>query len=161
MVAWNTAAQALFGDFETMSALDRNIVWAMFTDPRYREMLPEWERHAKGLLGRFRADWGFYLSDPWPHQLAEALLRESEDFRRWWPLHEILPGSEKDKRLVFPDIGTLDFEVTSFDVADNSGLKMIVHTPVPHTGTAGRLLRLMAARGLPAGPGTPLNEGAP
>lgn len=42
---------------------------------------------------------------------------------------------EKYEQLNHPLTGILDFEVSNFDVSDNSGLKLLVHTPLPGTDT--------------------------
>lgn len=81
VIGWNKAACLIFGNFTEMNIRDRNIVWAMFTDEKY-------------------------------------------------------------KQLNHPSAGQLDFEVSNFDVSDNSGLKIIVHTPSPDTDTAQKMKSL-------------------
>jgi transcriptional regulator with XRE-family HTH domain len=139
VVAWNSAACMIFGDFRRMNARERNIVWAMFTDNRYKELFIDWHSHAKGLLGRFRSTCGQFIEDAWLAQFVDDLKEKSAEFDAWWPLHEIESNSEKYKQLKHPVAGILNFEVSNFDVSDNSGLKMIVHTPSPETDTANKM----------------------
>ena len=143
VVAWNDAAGVVLGDFGNMNARQRNIVWAMFTDKRYKQLFVDWDLHAKGLLGRFRSTCGQYIEDPWLVQFIDDLKMQSTEFCLWWPLHEIESNSEKYKQLNHPAAGLLDFEVSNFDVSDNSGLKMIVHTPLSGTGTAAKMKLLL------------------
>lgn len=143
VTAWNDAACLIFGDFGEMNSRERNVVWAMFTDDKYKQMFVDWKEHAKGLVGRFRSTCGQYIEDSWLARFIEDLKMQSEEFRLWWPLHEIESNSEKYKQLKHPDAGTLDFEVSNFDVSDNSGLKLIVHTPLPGTDTAEKMKLLL------------------
>lgn len=143
VVGWNNAADVVLGDFGNMNARQRNIVWAMFTDKRYKQLFVDWDLHAKGLLGRFRSTCGQYIEDPWLVQFIDDLKMQSTEFRLWWPLHEIESNSEKYKQLNHPAAGLLDYEVSNFDVSDNSGLKMIVHTPLSGTDTAAKMKLLL------------------
>lgn len=143
VVAWNKAACTIFGDFTIMTSYERNIVWAMFTDIKYKKLLVNWETHAKGLVGRFRATCGQYIEDSWLVHFVEELKVQSTEFSLWWPLHDIETNSEKYKQLDHPLVGILDFEVCNFDVADNSGLKLIVHNPMAGTETASKMRTLV------------------
>lgn len=142
VIGWNKAACFMFGDFCEMNVRERNIVWAMFTDNKYKQLFVDWNLHAKGLLGRFRSTCGQYIEDSWLAQFIDDLEMQSTEFNLWWPLHQIESNSEKYKQLNHPIAGILDFEVSNFDVCDNSGLKLIVHTPVPETDTAAKMKSL-------------------
>lgn len=143
VIAWNEAACLVLGDFSKMNVRERNIVWAMFTDNKYKQLFVDWNLHAKGLLGRFRSTCGQYIEDSWLAQFIDDLKMQSTEFNLWWPLHEIQSNSEVYKQLNHPIAGTLDFEVSNFDVSDNSGLKMIVHTPLSGTDTAAKMKLLL------------------
>lgn len=143
VVAWNKAACTIFGDFTKMTSRERNIVWAMFTDNKYKKLFVGWDMHAKGLVGRFRASCGQYIKDSWLVQFIDDLKSQSAEFNLWWPLHHIESNSEKFKQLNHPSVGTLDFEVCNFDVADNSGLKLIVHNPLVGTDTSEKMKSLV------------------
>lgn len=143
VIAWNKAACLIFGDFRKMDARERNIVWSMFTDNKYKQLFVDWNLHAKGLLGRFRSTCGQYIEDSWLAQFIDDLKLHSPDFNLWWPLHEIESNSEKYKQLYQPIAGKLDFEVSNFDVSDNYGLKMIVHTPLSGSDTATKMKALL------------------
>jgi hypothetical protein len=143
VIGWNKAACVILGDFSKMNARERNIVWAMFTDSKFKKLYSDWERHAKGLLGRFRSTCGQYVEDSWLAQFIDDLKKESEEFDMWWSLHEIKSNNEVYKQLSHPEVGTLEFEVSNFDISDNSGLKMIVHIPLPGTDTNEKMKLLM------------------
>lgn len=143
VIAWNKAACSIFGDFTRMNARERNIVWAMFTDNKYKQLLVNWDQYAKRLLGRFRATCGQYIEDSWLVQFIYDLKVHSSEFNLWWPLHDIESSSEKYKQFNHPIAGILDFEVSSFDVSDPSGLKLIVHTPLSETDTSAKMKSLL------------------
>ncbi len=143
VIAWNKAACLIFGEFSEMNARQRNIVWAMFTDKRYKELYVDWNLYAKNLLGRFRSICGQYIEDAWIAQFIEELKTKSEEFNQWWPLHEIQNDTGLNKQLNHPDVGVLDFEICNFDVSDNSGLQMVVHSPLPETDTAEKIKNLL------------------
>ncbi len=145
VIAWNKAACMIFGEFSEMNVRQRNIVWAMFTDNKYKQLFVDWNLHARGLLGRFRSTCGQYIEDSWLAQFIDDLRMQSTEFNLWWPLHEIESNSEKFKQLNHPLAGILDFEVCNFDVSDNSGLKLIIHTPLSGTDTAGKMKSLIDA----------------
>ncbi len=143
VIAWNKEAGLLFGDFNEMNVRERNIVWTMFTDSKYKKMFYDWNLYAKHLLGAFRASCGQYIEDPWLIRFVDDLKLLSKEFCEWWPLHDIESSSEKYKKLEHPVAGTLEFEVSNFDMSDNSGLKLIVHVPLPGTDTAAKLKSLL------------------
>lgn len=143
VIGWNKAACAILGDFSKMSVRERNIVWAMFTDNKFKQLYVNWDHHAKGLLGRFRSTCGQYIEDSWLTQFIDDLKKESKEFNLWWPLHEIKSNNEVYKQLNHPVAGILEFEVSNFDISDNSGLKMIVHIPLPRTDTNEKMRLLL------------------
>ncbi|MGU3473721.1 hypothetical protein ACLBWT_21555 [Paenibacillus sp. D51F] len=71
MVAWNRAASLIYGNYEKMSARERNTVWRTFTSPYVRQLLQDnWEAHARHRLAHFRASCGKFAGDPWWMELA-------------------------------------------------------------------------------------------
>ena len=85
VVAWNTTAVALFGDYALIPPSERNSLWQIFVDPRYRQMMPDWEQGARRALSKFRLDHSQAQGDPAFTVLVEALKATSVEFRRWWP----------------------------------------------------------------------------
>lgn len=143
VIAWNKAACLVLGDFSKMNVRERNVVWGMFTNNKYKQLFVDWNLHAKGLLGRFRSTCGQYIEDSWLAQFIDDLKMQSIEFNLWWSLHEIQSNGEKYKQLNHPVAGRLDFEVSNFDVSDNSCLKLIVHVPLSGTDTATKMKSLL------------------
>lgn len=139
VLAWNNAAVILLGDFESMSKRERNIVWAMFTDERFKSLYDSWDKQALGLIGRFRLIRGQNIDNEWLSEFIKDLKGESQEFKNWWSLHDVMNNDDVYKILNHPKLGRLEFEVCNFNMADDSGLKMIVHTPKAGTDTGSKI----------------------
>ena len=135
IIAWNKAASVVFADFSKIDVSKRNMVWMMFNSDDYKKLFIDWEFHAQGMLARFRSTSVQYIEDPWLVKFIEDLKNESEEFNLWWSKHDVQRKSEIYKKLKHPIVGTMVFEFSSFDVSDNSSLKLIVNTPFSGTDT--------------------------
>ena len=147
ILAWNPAADLLYGPFAERNARERNIVWAMFTNEAHRALCPDWETSARRLLGNFRASCGPFVNDPWLISFVADLKLESAAFAALWSLYDIDNSRETRKRLAHPIAGTLEFEVNNFDVTDGTGQKLILHVPLPGTDTDKKMESLLERRG--------------
>ncbi|QWU16969.1 Helix-turn-helix domain-containing protein [Paenibacillus sophorae] len=128
-IAWNRAACAVFGDYNEMSELERNSVWRTFTSSYTRELLDCWEEHGQRRLAQFRASYGRFIDDPWWSEMIDKLSKESEEFREWWPRHDVLDTPEGRKVLHHPRAGELILGHLSFQVSDSPDLLVTVHMP--------------------------------
>ncbi len=81
VIAWNNAARLVLGDFSKMNARERNIVWSMFALEKYKNLIIDWELHAKGLISMFRSTFGQYVEDQWILQLTKDLKEISNRFQ--------------------------------------------------------------------------------
>jgi transcription regulator MmyB-like protein len=77
MLGWNRAAAAVFGDFDTISGLERNTIWRIFTNPEVRRLFVDWEATARKFLAQFRLSYSRYMGDPWFTELIGALKEAS------------------------------------------------------------------------------------
>lgn len=114
-----------------MTTRERNIVWRLFTAPAYRQLLVDWEGHARQVLAEFRATCGRYPGDPRLTELIQDLLLHSPEFRAWWPAHEVLGAEERHRTFNHPEAGYLLFNHLSFQVLDTPDLKVCVSSPGP------------------------------
>lgn len=145
IVGWNKAASIIYGNYETMSPRERNSVWRTFTSPYVRQLLREnWEKHARHRLAHFRACYGNYIGDPWWLELIEDLKRVSEEFRAWWPMHDVLNGPEGRKINHHPTVGLLEFEQISMLVSDSPHLTVTINLPSNDGDTESKVRRLLA-----------------
>ncbi|CAG7653814.1 helix-turn-helix transcriptional regulator [Paenibacillus allorhizosphaerae] len=140
IVAWNKAASLIYGNYETMSARERNTVWRTFTSPYVRQLLREhWEAHARHRLAHFRAAYGKFAGDPWWMELIADLSATSEEFREWWPRHDVLSGPEGKKINDHPAVGKLVFDQISFLVSDAPHLTVTINVPSKDDDTVTKL----------------------
>ncbi len=143
VVAWNAAFRVVFGDYATLSEQERNLIWRLFTSP-LRQANEEWEELARVYLAQFRAAYGRFINDPWwATQIAE-LSRISPEFRELWARHNVLNVSEGRKTMHHPLVGKLTFDFLWFQTVDSSYLRLLIHTPRSHSGTAEKIERLLA-----------------
>ncbi len=140
VVAWNNAFCAVFGDYATTSERERNLIWRLFTSPSSSE---EWEEHARIYLAQFRAEYSRFINDPWWAQQIAELNRISPEFRELWAHHDVLTVPEGQKSKHHPLVGELNFEFLLFQTVDTSDLRLLIHTPRSHSGTADKIERLL------------------
>jgi hypothetical protein len=140
-VAWNKAFCAVFGNCETKSERERNVIWRLFMSPSLNE---EWEEHARVYLAQFRAGYDRFIEDPWWAQHIAELSHFSSKFRELWARHEMLNVPEGRKSMHHPLVGELAFEFLLFQTVDSEHHRLLIHTPRPNSGTADKIERLLA-----------------
>jgi transcriptional regulator with XRE-family HTH domain len=143
VLAWNRAAELLFGDYGTLQGDERNIMHLVFADKRHRRLLVDWSDLARALLAMFRADSARYAGDPDFERLIATLMRSSRAFRDWWPKHEVLRRLSSRKRIQHPAAGRMVFEITSCAVTDQADMKLMVYTPLEDERTVEKLAALL------------------
>jgi transcriptional regulator with XRE-family HTH domain len=148
VLAWNSALSALLGDFGIVQPQQRNLVWLVFTDLRYRSLLADWDRDARRILAKFRSDYGLAGGDPAFEELLDNLRGASPEFERWWPQQDVDSFAEGLKRFRVPGLGLIEFEYNSFFVGGQSDLRFIVYAPLAGNSTrqARRLFSLRSHR---------------
>jgi transcriptional regulator with XRE-family HTH domain len=138
---WSPSFSRVFGDLGAVAPERRNLLWLAFSEIRYRQMMPDWERDARIMLANFRAEFGRHADDPAFLQLVRELEQISPEFRRWWCDQDVQAPSEGPRRFRHETLGALDFEPTSFVVNAAPDLRLVVYTPVPGE-SASRVARL-------------------
>lgn len=147
LLAWNDAACAVFADFGSIPAEERNLMRFVFA-PRKRThgRLLNWADWARFYVGQFRADTARYRDDPRYLELVDG-LQANEHFREWWASREVQGREEPEpKQIEHRDAGLLVLECSRFQVEAQPELTLVVHTPAPGTGTAERLEALLRSR---------------
>ncbi len=143
-LAWNRAACALFGDFATIPRAARNHVWLTFMDPSRREMFSDWDKSARLLAAKFRADTARYLGDPEFEELIGALRHSSPEFCRAWKRHEVSGGGEGRKEVHHPVEGLMVFEHAVFRPQQALDQRLVLYSPRQEHDTPAKLARLMS-----------------
>jgi transcriptional regulator with XRE-family HTH domain len=145
VLAWNAAAAAVFGDYGVLEGDARNIIHLVFTNPRHRRLLVDWEELARIVLAQFRAESAKYIGDPDFDRLAALLMQSSPEFRAWWPERDVLRRLSGVKHIRHPSAGKMTFEHMSFSIDDGSDMKLIVYTPLAQDNTIAKLAKLLDA----------------
>jgi transcriptional regulator with XRE-family HTH domain len=146
-LAWNRSCSVVFGDLSEVPTGKRNQIWLTFMDPARRELMgPEWERGARRLVARFRADYASHVGDPQFDKLVDSLLEHSPEFRTWWRRHEVASSGEGRKEILHPVAGKLIFEHAMFRHGGNPEHRLLLYSPLPDEGTPAKLERLLKLR---------------
>ncbi|MBV8681875.1 MAG: helix-turn-helix domain-containing protein [Caulobacteraceae bacterium] len=130
LVAWNAAAEEILG-FGELAEGDRNILVAMLTYPRSRELFGAgWAAEAQRMVAQFRATHDLWADDPAFRALLRRLSEGCPEFNSWWERHDVRRPSSGIKRLIHPTKGAIAFQHTSFQANDNPSLKLVIYTPI-------------------------------
>jgi len=143
VLAWNRAAVDVFRDFGAEWGNERNSIWSMFMNPEQRRLILDWEGIAQRMLAQFRVDAGRRPGDTDLQCLVETLLKESPEFRAWWPLHDVQGRRDGLKELNHPLAGLLSLEHSVFRVNDAAHMQLIIYMPVDEA-TAEKLREMEA-----------------
>ncbi len=143
VLAWNRAAEVVFGDYGALEGDARNIMHLLFTDEGHRRLLVEWEELARMALGRFRADSARYVGDPDFERLIALLTAASPQFQAWWPERDVFRQLSGVKKIRHPVVGAMTFEHMSFSIDDGSDMKLIVYTPLAAEDSVAKMRTLL------------------
>ncbi|UBI38911.1 MULTISPECIES: helix-turn-helix transcriptional regulator [Streptomyces] len=152
---WNTvahnAAAALVWGFRPGER--RNWLADFFTDPGYRTATAgpaeaaRREENARRLVAQFRAS---RSERPGSEAAAEVagtvagLCALSGEFARLWEAGDVHPEGQLVYEIDHPGVGRLCFESSPLRIPSRPDLTIAVHNPVPGTGTAEKVERLVA-----------------
>jgi transcriptional regulator with XRE-family HTH domain len=145
-LAQNRLAVILLGDHLGFTGLARSAAYRWFTDPASRRTYPEADHlnHSRFQVASLRAALS-RQPDSGASELVERLRTDSREFAELWDQHEVSFHTEKQKRLVHPEVGIiqLDCQVLFTDQRDQA---LLVFTASP--GTEGyEKLQLLAVIG--------------
>lgn len=131
MLAWNRAAEMLWGPYDENDPLSKNGLWRFFTVPALRSLYPNWEENAPRIVAQFRAVAARYPDDPSFKSLISMLIERSDVFARAWAQHNVCNVSEGLKRFNHPLVGEMTLDHTTLYVPDFPDMRVIVFTPEP------------------------------
>ena len=122
--------------------------------PSTRQLLVDWQLEAALSVAALRAEVGGDLGEPDYQELITELLEASPDFAAIWARQDVRGRQEGLKRLDHPELGRLDLEFTSFQVAEQPSLRLYLYTPADDGRTETRLREAVATVARPGQPGT-------
>jgi transcriptional regulator with XRE-family HTH domain len=146
VLAWNPAHAAVLGDPALTPKPMRNHLWLMFMDPPRRDLFVHWERNARVMVAKARADYARHIGDPAWDELIATLNDVSPCFRRLWERHEVAQPGEGRKHLEHPVAGRMVFDHAVFRGVVDPEQRLILYSPSCQDDTAAKLAALMAER---------------
>ncbi|TKV58292.1 helix-turn-helix domain-containing protein [Nakamurella flava] len=131
IAGWNAGYQHLYPNVAAVPRPDRNLLWAVFTDPTVRQLLPDWGETSRQFLGEFRAETGGRSGDPAVRALVERLSAVSPEFRDAWDRYDVRGFASRERRFRTADGGTARFEHHQLTPTDHPDLRLVVYTRLP------------------------------
>ena len=129
LLAYNRAYRFLIADLDELALEDRNSMWLIFTDPRWRRAIVDWEEGTTRMVANFRGLMADHVAEgPWK-ALVTRLLAASPEFAELWARHDVAPIENKVKRIRHPRAGLLTFHATNTWTAPRAGGRMLVYVP--------------------------------
>ena len=138
-LAWNAAQERLYPRIAELEGVERNLLWVLFADRATRDLIVDWDIHARQALAEFRAATTGLRGDPVYSELIERLAAESEEFAAWWPEHDVSQFETRIRRFRHPAAGLLTFEYQQLAPVEWPGLRVTCQLPVPGDDSAERL----------------------
>ena len=129
VLAWNRAAELLFGDYGKLEGDERNIMHIVLANKAHRKLLIDWHEVASIVLAMFRADSTRYAGDSEFERLITGLKRVSPEFRELWIRQDVLRSLSSHKHIRHPVAGRMTFEYTSLLVTGQADMKLVVYAP--------------------------------
>jgi transcriptional regulator with XRE-family HTH domain len=138
-LAWNVPLERLYPGVAQAPVDERNLVWAIFTDPTLRALIVGWEGEARRVLSQFRAEIVAIAEDPAVVSLVERLMVASPEFADWWPRHDVAGFETHRRTFAHPTAGTLMFDQQQLVPAGEPDLRVVVHLPIDGDDSASRI----------------------
>ncbi len=127
LLAYNSAAAALFAPLTDRAGRPPNLARWVFTEPAAREVLLDWEIVASGLLARLRANAGRHPKSPRFTDLVAELRDRSPEADAWWPRYDIAGNAAGTKRVRRRDGREMALTYASFQVAEHPEFVLTVY----------------------------------
>ncbi|MEV4741459.1 helix-turn-helix transcriptional regulator [Streptomyces sp. NPDC049555] len=144
LVAYNESATLVLGFREQTR---QNCLIDFFTDPVYRSRAGNWEANAGRVVAQYRAACSERPGDEGFEAVVAEVSEASEEFRQLWARGDVQPGGLLIKEVHHPVTGTLYLESAQLRVPARPDLTIVLHNPVPDTGTAEKVARLCTPEG--------------
>jgi len=133
MLAANPGGALLHPGLSEWPASQRNTIRYTFLHPAARDLLPDWERKARGCVAQLRAVAGSDPDAPDLAALVGELLVKSPDFGRMWGRYEVRRAGDGEKVFRHPAVGTMTLSHEMLDLAGTGGQRLIVYMAPPGT----------------------------
>jgi transcriptional regulator with XRE-family HTH domain len=129
----NRMAAALLGDHSAYTGLARSGVYRWFTDPTSRLMYPveDQDRQSRSQVANLRAAYAAAGAGPKSRAaaLVRALQKASPEFAQIWEQHEVATRFEDHKRLIHPELGSIELDCQALFTEDQSQALLVLTAP--------------------------------
>lgn len=129
VIAWNKAAQLLLTDYSKVPPEQRNSLRFLFTNPKLRGSLKNWEPYARATVAAFRLDISRTGATEATRALIEDLCATSPEFAAMWNEKDVASHTEGTKHFHHAAVGPIKMEYATFAVDGQPDLGMVVFTP--------------------------------
>lgn len=131
LLALNSVATRLYGDVTALPVHRRNLIWLMFTEPRYQRIWLQQDNVKRHLVGLLRAAMANYDWDQgqW-RAFLDDLQAASEEFRVLWADRHVSEPEAHVKRLLHPEAGLISLSSRHYWLAPRAGTRLVVFLPV-------------------------------
>ena len=129
-VAWNRAAAEWYEDWGTFPPKDRNLIRWLFTSPRAKESLVNWEADSRNIVARWRAEVAKYPADKLIEERIAEVAELSPDFTRCWEAHEVSEHRGNLRYLRHPRLGVRKMQILPVHSYYSNAPALVYHFPV-------------------------------
>lgn len=150
VLAWNSMAAAVFGDWGALPPGERNWARLVFLSPAYRDLFVNWDSKASDMVSYLRLYAGCHPDDPELSALVGELSVKSDEFRRLWATHNVKEKGHGIKLLRHPLVGELTLSYETLNLPDDEEQHLVTYHAEPGSESA-QSLRLLASWGADAG----------
>jgi transcriptional regulator with XRE-family HTH domain len=135
VLAINSAASQLFGDFNAPPGETPNLLWYTFTSADARARIVDWETRAQRLIAEFRGDCSELLTEPWLAAFIARLCGASPTFAQWWARHDVYGRDGGRREFRQPGGGTLAYDQITLHPSGAGDHKLVIHIPLDSDDT--------------------------
>lgn len=126
-LAWNRAAELVFGFHEPCPPHSHNIVWRFFQSES-RAFHQGWEKQAQSLVAQFRADYARNPDDASLREIIEDLQQASPQFCQWWEQQNVRRLPDGPRVIDHPSLGRLEFGYVTFHPSLSPDLRVKIYS---------------------------------
>ncbi|MFD4595574.1 helix-turn-helix domain-containing protein [Streptomyces rubiginosohelvolus] len=146
ILAWNSMAAAVFGDWGALPPGERNWARLVFLSPGYRDLFVNWDSKASDMVSYLRLYAGCHPDDPELSALVGELSVKSDEFRRLWATHNVKEKGHGVKLVRHPLAGDLTLSYETLNLPDDEEQHLVTYHAEPGSESA-QALRLLASWG--------------
>ncbi|MDX2918317.1 MULTISPECIES: helix-turn-helix domain-containing protein [Streptomyces] len=150
ILAWNTAAAALYQDFGKLTPSERNYTRLLFLDPAMRSLFTDWEDAGRLSAALLRMETASNPDDPRLATLVGELSVRSPEFREWWNGRIVSHTTYGPKRFRHPLVGSLTLDCDTWASPNDPDVMFMVLTAEPGTPEEHALRILSSWQTIPA-----------